>query len=67
MDVFESFASFEERDGYSGRGMFGAVAKAAFVTDAHPDTAAGRKLKSRGFSVDSMGLDYIYYRGRKKT
>ena len=48
---------------YSGRGMFGRYARFALTTSTRPESPLGRALKSRGFAVDSLGMDFIYYRG----
>jgi hypothetical protein len=54
---------YTENPGYSGRGMYGAVAPLAFTTCHGPASFIGAKLRglSTFMRVDSMGRDYIYY------
>jgi hypothetical protein len=50
------------RTDYSGRGMFGASAPIAFVTETRPGGVEGKLfLESTGFSYDSVGRNYVYY------
>lgn len=51
----------EQYDGYSGRGMFGKESPLAFTTSVRPGTPLGKKLQSMGFSVDNMGMEWVYY------
>ena len=52
---------FEMRDDYSGRGQAGGVSPFAFTTDIPPRDPRGQKLLKLGLSVDSMGMDFVYY------
>jgi hypothetical protein len=49
------------RETYSGRWMFSRTSPLAFVVPIHPDDEAGKVLLRRGFEVDNMGRDYVYY------
>lgn len=52
---------WEERSGYSGRGMSGEGSEIAIVAPAHPDSYEGQALQALGMSVDSLGLSRVYY------
>ena len=54
-------AGLDERNDYSGRGMFGRVARWAAEGDLHPGSPVGRLLLAAGCAFDNMGLDWIYY------
>jgi len=59
-DWLNSHITCEWRYDYSGRGMFGSISLIAFVSDIHPNSKYGKML-SRFFTVDSMGLEFVYY------
>jgi len=52
---------WEEREGYSGRGMFGEEAEIAIVAPIHPNSDEGQALQALGMNVDSLGLSMVYY------
>lgn len=62
LDVAADFVDdFEIYEGYSGSGMYGRKSLAAFTTSLGPNTNQGKSIQGLGFTVDNLGLDYIYY------
>ena len=59
----EQGGTFRIYDGYSGRGMYGKVSPAAFVTDLR-DEDSRDFFADLGFHRDSLGMDTIYYQVR---
>lgn len=58
----DSESTYDIRDSYSGRGMFGKKSKFAITTDADPESEIGLQLIGLGLSYDNMGkTDYVYY------
>ena len=54
-------AGLDERNDYTGRGMFGRPAAWAAEGDVHPGGPTGRRLLATGCAYDQMGLDWVYY------
>ncbi len=61
LDTDGEGAELDEYKGYAGRGMYGKASPLAFVTGTSPGSTMGKKFVKMGFTVDNMGLDYIYY------
>ncbi len=51
----------EVRLGYSGRGMYGKLARLAVTSETAPAAPGPRRLIEAGWSYDSMGRGYVYF------